>query len=123
MKLDRFFYIPAAAVKEEVEAVEQKAKDYREKRNAFLNEMGTHYYALNYDQDRIVQIGYEYGVKMPDGLRFVRETTVDEKSVRMVVPDMRTKAGKIINKKIKSIERKRYRAVRCNYSRRFSVWV
>ena len=103
MKLDRYFYIPAAAVKAEVDAVKQKMQEYQAKRNAFLNEMGTDYYSLNYDQDAIVQIGYEYGVKMPDGLRMIREATIDEKPIRMVVPDKRTKAGKAIQKKLDAL--------------------
>lgn len=77
--------------------------EYQARRDAFLDEMGTPYHSLNYDQDTIVQIGYEYGVKIPDGLRMIRETTIDEKSIRMFVPDRRTKAGKAIQKKFDTL--------------------
>ena len=103
MKLDRYFYIPAAAVKAEVDAIMPQYEEFKKGIDAFLKEMGTTYYRTNNKRDAILQIGYRPEMKIPEGLRIIDETQIDDQTIKIAVPDKRTKAGKIIAKKLREL--------------------
>lgn len=95
---DRYFYIPAVAVEAEVDAIMPQYEEFQKRIDAFLKEMGTTYYRTNNKRDAILQIGYRPEMKIPEGLRVIDETQIDDQTVKIAVPDKRTKAGKIIAK-------------------------
>lgn len=103
---DRYFYIPAAAVKAEVDAIMLQYEEFQKRIDAFLKEMGTTYYRTNNKRDAILQIGYRPEMKIPEGLRIIDETQIDDQTIKIAVPDKRTKAGKIIAKKLRELNEK-----------------
>lgn len=103
---DRYFYIPAAAVKAEVETIMPQYEEFQKRIDAFLKEMGTTYYRTNNKRNAILQIGYRPEMKIPEGLRVIDETQIDDQTIKIVVPDKRTKAGKIIAKKLRELNEK-----------------